>query len=147
MHIVEHRGLAIHELPGIEHRTLAGLAQGLETLDVWQQRLQPGAATPPHHHHCEEVVVVLAGRGAIEMEGAERAFAAGSSVVIPPGVVHRLVNTGAEPLELLAVFGESPARAFGAGGEPMALPWDPPAFVPPGVAREPARTRGWRMYR
>lgn len=144
MKIVEHRALAVHELGGIEHRTIAGLAQGLETLDVWKQCLKPGAATPPHHHHCEEVVVVLAGAGAIEIDGTEQAFAAGASLVIPPGVPHRIVNTGAEDLELLGVFGEAPARAYGADGDRIPLPWDPPAFVPPGQMR---KSGPWRMYR
>ena len=144
MKIVEHQGLAVHELAGIEHRTIAGLAHGLETLDVWKQRLRPGTATPPHLHHGEEGVVVLAGHGVVEMDGNAREFAAGTSIVIPPGVPHRLVNTGAEDLELLGVFGESPARAFGADGQPLGLPWDPPAFVPPGQMRAAAP---WRMYR
>lgn len=144
MNIVEHRTLAVHEQGGIEHRTIAGLAHGLETLDVWQQRLRPGAATPAHHHHCEEVVVVLAGRGKIEMDGAEREFAAGASIVIPPGVPHRLVNTGESDLELLGVFGEAPARAFGPDGGLLELPWNPPAFVPPGQMR---KSGPWRMYR
>lgn len=147
MQIVEHGRVAVHGLPGIEHRTIAGLVHGLETLDVWKQRLSPGAATPSHHHHCEEVVIVLAGRGVVEIDGEEREFAAGSSVVLPAGVPHRLVNTGDEPLELIGIFGESPARAFGPDGSALALPWDPPAFVPPGVSREPARARNWHMYR
>jgi mannose-6-phosphate isomerase-like protein (cupin superfamily) len=144
MQIVNHQAVAVHELAGIEHRTIAGLAHGLETLDVWKQRLRPGAATPPHHHHCEEVVVVLAGAGVVELDGQERAFAAGESIVIPPGIPHRIVNTGTADVELLGVFGEAPARAYGPDGNLLALPWDPPAFVPPGQMR---RTGSWRMYR
>lgn len=147
MQVVDHSHVAIQGLPGIEHQTIAGLVHGLETLDVWKQRIEPGAATPAHHHHCEEVVIVLAGHGVVEIDGQEREFAAGSSVVLPPGLPHRLINTGAEPLELIGIFGESPARAYGPDGQALALPWDPPAFVPPGVAREPARVRSWRMYR
>ena len=147
MTIVEHGRVAVHALPGIEHRTIAGLAHGLQTLDVWKQRMDPGAATPPHHHHCEEVVLVLAGRGTIEIDGAAREFAAGASIVIPAGVPHRLVNTGSETLETVGIFGEAPARAFGPDGKALALPWDPPAFVPPGIAREQPRADGWRMYR
>ena len=45
-------------LPGIDHLTLAGGAQGLSSLSVWQQSIDAGEATPPHRHDCEEVVVV-----------------------------------------------------------------------------------------
>jgi len=144
MQIVRHQEVPAHALGGIEHRTIAGLAHGLETLDVWQQRMQPGAATPAHHHQCEEVIVVLAGRGAVEIDGTLREVAAGESIVIPPGVPHRLLNTGDADLETLGVFGEAPARAFGPDGALIELPWNPPAFVPPGQMR---KGRPWRMYR
>ena len=38
--------LAASPFPGILHATLAGSEQGLKQLSIWQQILEPGAATP-----------------------------------------------------------------------------------------------------
>ena len=62
--------LAASPFPGILHATLAGSEQGLKQLSIWQQILEPGAATPPHRHDCEEVVLCSAGRG--ELRFGER---------------------------------------------------------------------------
>ena len=62
--------LAASPFPGILHATLAGSEQGLKQLSIWQQILEPGAATPPHRHDCEEVVLCSAGRGELRFGDA-----------------------------------------------------------------------------
>jgi len=39
MHVTEHARLEKTEIPGIEHRTLASAAQGLQHLSIWRQRV------------------------------------------------------------------------------------------------------------
>jgi mannose-6-phosphate isomerase-like protein (cupin superfamily) len=111
-------------LPGIEHLTLAGTAQGLKRLSVWRQSMAPGCATPPHCHDCEEVVLVLEGTGEV-LIGKERfAFGADSTLVLPPGVPHQIFNTGSVPLRTLAAFPETPVGTFLPDGAPLSLPWE-----------------------
>ena len=61
-----------------------------------------GGRTVAHYHRVtEELYFFTAGSGRMTLGDDEREVAAGDCVVIPPGQVHDLVNTGAEPLVLL----------------------------------------------
>ena len=61
-----------------------------------------GARTVAHYHGVtEELYFFTAGQGLMTLGDEEREVAAGDCVVIPPGQVHGLVNTGGEPLVLL----------------------------------------------
>jgi mannose-6-phosphate isomerase-like protein (cupin superfamily) len=113
-------------LPGLEHRTIAGHAQGLKTMEVWQQTMAPGSATPVHRHACEEVIVILEGEGECTVEGERRPFGANTTLIIPKDAVHQLVNTGARNVLLIAALGMAPVRVRDASGERMELPWDAP---------------------
>lgn len=110
-------------LPGLAHRTLAGSAEGLQRLSVWQQSIEAGAATPPHHHDCEEVVVVSAGCGELHIDGAVIPFASGSVLVIPPGIPHQILNSGTGTMDLVAAFSVSPVDVYLPNGEALPLPW------------------------
>jgi hypothetical protein len=46
MEIVLNTSQITHELPGMKHQTLADFSEGLENLEFWVQRLEPGAAPP-----------------------------------------------------------------------------------------------------
>ncbi|HWS74259.1 MAG TPA: cupin domain-containing protein [Quisquiliibacterium sp.] len=110
-------------LPGVDHLTLAGGAQGLSGLSIWQQSIDAGEATPPHRHDCEEVVVVSEGSGVLELEGVQHAFSAPCTLVVPRNAPHQILNTGSGPLRLLAAFSVSPVQAFFPDGSPIPLPW------------------------
>jgi mannose-6-phosphate isomerase-like protein (cupin superfamily) len=61
-----------------------------------------GGRTIAHYHRTtEELYYFCAGRGRMTLADEEREVAAGDCVVIPPGAIHALVNTGDEPLVLL----------------------------------------------
>jgi mannose-6-phosphate isomerase-like protein (cupin superfamily) len=61
-----------------------------------------GGRTVAHHHRVtEELYLFTAGHGRMTLGDEEREVAAGDCVVIRPGQVHGLVNTGGEPLVLL----------------------------------------------
>ncbi|MGQ0700731.1 MAG: cupin domain-containing protein [Panacagrimonas sp.] len=124
MHILNNAELPHASMPGIDHVTLAGSAQGLRQLSVWQQVLEPGSATPPHRHDCEEVVLCSAGRGEIHVDGREVfSFAAGTTVCVPRNALHQIFNSGSEPLGMVAIFSTSPVDARFPDGSPIKLPW------------------------
>jgi mannose-6-phosphate isomerase-like protein (cupin superfamily) len=61
-----------------------------------------GARTIAHYHRStEELYFFTDGRGRMTLGDEERDVAAGDCVVIPPGEVHALINTGDVPLVLL----------------------------------------------
>jgi mannose-6-phosphate isomerase-like protein (cupin superfamily) len=61
-----------------------------------------GRATTAHYHRTtEELYFFTAGTGRMLLGDEEREVRAGDCVVIPPGVEHKLINTGTEPLVLL----------------------------------------------
>ncbi len=111
------------DMPGIEHVTLAGGADGLRALSFWRQSMAPGSATPPHMHPCEEVILVTAGTGELHIEGGIYKFDADAVLVLPAGKPHQIINTGRIPLESLAVFDATPVEAALPSGEPISLPW------------------------
>ena len=127
MPIVDHAALPALKLPGLEHRTIAGHDQGLKTMEVWLQTMEPGAATPVHRHACEEVIVILEGSGEVTLEGETRPFQANTTLVVPRDAVHQLINTGGRSVVLVAALGMAPVRVRDASGERMNLPWDAPA--------------------
>lgn len=110
-------------LPGIEHTTLAGTDLGARQLSMWRQTVAPGAATPPHRHDCEEVVLVEAGRGQLHIDGTMVEFGPDSTLLLPADRDHQIINSGDEPLRLLAAFASTPVATFRPDGEPIALPW------------------------
>src|SRR5260370_15782677 len=90
--------------------------------------LMPGKGHPRHNHpDADEILYVHAGHGEQMVDdGKPFAVAAGQAVFISPRAFHSTLNTGWEPLSLLALY-----RPAG-GGE------DPPG-PPPFRARAPGR--------
>jgi len=67
-----------------------------------EARLPAGGSTQEHYHpRAEEIYFITAGTGRIRIEAEERAVKAGDAVAIPPGLKHKLWNTGVETLKLL----------------------------------------------
>lgn len=113
-----------HNLPGLLHQTLAGSRDGLRGLEVWRQKIDAGAATPVHRHDCEEVIVIFQGEGTCTIEGEDHGFKADETLIIPPGVVHQIRNTGSDDLHILATLTMAPVAVETADGQAMPLPWD-----------------------
>ena len=80
-------------------------------LTFGQVILMPGKGHDRHNHpDAEEILYVLSGRGE-QMVADEEPFPVvpGDTVYVPQGVYHSTVNTGWEPLTLLALY--NPAGA------------------------------------
>lgn len=124
MYVTQNSAPERSTLPGIHHTTLAGSQQGLRQLSVWQQVLEAGAETPPHRHDCEEVVLCTAGTGELRIDGGGvHAFGPNTTLCVPRDILHQIVNTGLEPLHLIAAFSATPVEAYLPSGEFIELPW------------------------
>lgn len=123
MQVLKNATRAGAALPGIEHLTLAGSAEGLRGLSVWRQTMQPGNATPPHSHDCEEVVLVVQGSGEVHSDGRVVPFGEDCTLVLPPKKPHQIFNTGTVPLITVAAFSATPVGTFLPDGAVLELPW------------------------
>ncbi|MEZ5559168.1 MAG: cupin domain-containing protein [Pseudomonadales bacterium] len=123
MYVLDNAKRSGSELPGIVHLTVAGCEQGLKSLSVWRQSMAPGSATPPHQHDCEEVVVVTEGGGEVHIGDKVFVFGPDTTLVLPPNVLHQIVNTGSVPLKTIAAFSATPVGTFLPGGDRLDLPW------------------------
>lgn len=88
---------------GSSIRELVGVPSGNATQQsVAEATVPPGGKTIEHYHRTtEEVYLFLGGEGRMRLGDEEAAVCGGDTVVIPPGVRHKLWNEGAEPLVLL----------------------------------------------
>lgn len=98
-----------HSLPSRTYRELvSGSALGAESVTLRLVELEPARESAPRHphahEHMEEVLYVLDGAGKTWIEGEVFDVAAGDAVLYPRGERHMTVNTGTEPLRLLAFF-------------------------------------------
>lgn len=75
------------------------------TLCLGVVEIDPGHHSPLHRHRCEEVYYVVSGTGELESDGERHPLAPGCAALNRPGVLHRVHNTGAGPLELVVVAG------------------------------------------
>jgi mannose-6-phosphate isomerase-like protein (cupin superfamily) len=90
-------------LDGSEIRELAGrVSLPAVNQSLAEATVPVGGATTEHYHRVtEELYFFTAGRGRLRVDGEERDVTPGDCVVLPPGAVHKLWNTGDEPLRLL----------------------------------------------
>jgi mannose-6-phosphate isomerase-like protein (cupin superfamily) len=88
-------GSAIRELAGIPSAN--SVNQSLAEATV-----PPGGETFEHFHRVsEEIYYFVAGAGRMRLGTEETTVSAGDTVVIAPGLKHKLFNDGDEPLVLL----------------------------------------------
>jgi mannose-6-phosphate isomerase-like protein (cupin superfamily) len=90
-------------LDGSQIREVAGPARGdAVNQSLAEATVDPGGDTAEHYHRLtEEIYFFTHGRGRMRLGEHERDVEAGACVVIPPGLRHKLWNTGSEPLRLL----------------------------------------------
>ena len=124
MPVVDNSKQQEHALPGLRHRTVGGKGEGVTSMEVWQQTIAAGAATPVHRHACEEVIVILSGAGTLMINGETTAFGPNSTLIIPHDVVHQITNTSGDEMNLIATLSMAPVKVRTGDGAPMALPWD-----------------------
>jgi mannose-6-phosphate isomerase-like protein (cupin superfamily) len=84
-------------------RELAGrVAAPAVNQSLAEATIPVGRATTAHYHPvAEELYLITAGQGRMRLAAEERDVGPGDCIVIPPGVEHKLTNTGSGPLVLL----------------------------------------------
>ena len=90
-------------LDGSEIREVAGPAIGTAVNQSLAEATVPaGGSTDEHFHRVtEEIYFFMEGRGRMRLAAAEREVGPGDTVVIPPGVRHKLWASADAPLKLL----------------------------------------------
>jgi mannose-6-phosphate isomerase-like protein (cupin superfamily) len=79
------------------YRNSAITAQSLARAVVY-----PGRSTEEHYHpRTEEIYYIEKGRGRIRVNGESRDIGPGDAIGMLPGDVHKIWNTGEEPLQFL----------------------------------------------
>ena len=88
---------------GSSIREIAGIPSGNAVNQSLAEATVPvGGETIEHYHRAaEEIYHFTAGSGRMRLASQEADVRAGDTVVIAPGVPHKLWNTGDEPLVLL----------------------------------------------
>ena len=88
---------------GSEIRELAGTPTGNSLRQSLAEATVPPASETEEHYHevTEEIYFFTSGSGVMKLGDEESEVAAGDTVVIPPGMPHKLRNPGADPLKLL----------------------------------------------
>ena len=67
-----------------------------------EARLPVGGSTQEHYHiKTEEIYYITHGRGRMRIEGELREVKPGDAIAIPPGLKHKIWNTGEGTLRLL----------------------------------------------
>ena len=99
---LEHRTSFI-TADGSSIRELAGVPSGNSVnQSLAEATIPPGKETFEHFHKVsEEIYYFTRGAGIMRLGSDEAEVRAGDTVVIPPGVKHKLWNTSADPLVLL----------------------------------------------
>ena len=90
-------------LDGSEIRELLAYRNSaIRNQSLAEARLPVGGATQEHYHpRAEEIYFITHGCGRMKIEREERDVVAGDAIAIPPGVRHKLWNTGDDVLRLL----------------------------------------------
>jgi quercetin dioxygenase-like cupin family protein len=86
--------------PTGEHFEFRTSARGPTKRFGFQWTLKPGKRGPGEHVHPHETETFLIVKGVLRIwiEGVPRDYQAGETVAIPPGVRHRFLNPGKEPV-------------------------------------------------
>ncbi len=67
-----------------------------------EARIAEGGSTQEHYHiRTEEIYYITHGSGKMRIEQEERLVRVGDAIAIPPGLRHKIWNTGAGELRLL----------------------------------------------
>jgi mannose-6-phosphate isomerase-like protein (cupin superfamily) len=75
------------------------------SLTVCVEIFDPGGKTPPNRHQIAvEMFFVLKGQGIAICDGKEASIKAGDSLLVPPGGIHQIRNTGKGRLYALCVM-------------------------------------------
>jgi quercetin dioxygenase-like cupin family protein len=96
----------IYHLPGRDWYYLIGpINSAAKNLAFGLAEFHPGETAPAHTHDAqEEIIYILEGQGDFITADGVKALEPGVAVFIPPGLEHRIVVNGGQPLKLVTLF-------------------------------------------
>ena len=95
---------ATEPLKGVGKRVVIGPDEGARNFVMRVFEVAPGRTSPDHAHPWEHEIFILAGKGAARGEdGSETAVSEGSTLFIPAGEKHCLINKGSQTLSFICV--------------------------------------------
>jgi mannose-6-phosphate isomerase-like protein (cupin superfamily) len=88
---------------GSSIREVAGTPSGNAAQQSLAEATVPAGGQTVEHYHpiAEEIYHLISGTGTLRLGDEQAEVRAGDTVVIPPGVRHKLWNSGPDPLVLL----------------------------------------------
>jgi quercetin dioxygenase-like cupin family protein len=106
MKIADYRKVpATAPLPGVTKRVLIGPDDGAQNFIMRVFDIAPGHTSPDHAHFWEHEIFVLSGKGVVrDTGGAEAPVGEGTTVFIPGGENHCLINRGEDPLRFICII-------------------------------------------
>ena len=106
MKIVDYRKVpATAPLPGVTKRVLIGPDDGAQNFIMRVFEIAPGHASPDHAHPWEHEIFILAGEGAArDKDGKETTVGEGSTLFLPAGEKHCLINKGKGVLRFICII-------------------------------------------
>jgi len=105
MPIIEHSAMSMAEVAEYRReRSIVSREQGAVSLTIKELELQPGWEGRLHTHPTDIAIMVTAGAVQIIVGDEIRTVRAGSTLLAPPGVPHKLINELWIPVQLLAIY-------------------------------------------
>jgi quercetin dioxygenase-like cupin family protein len=106
MKIIDYRDIpATAPMPGVSKRVPIGPEEGAPNFIMRVFDISPGHTSPDHAHFWEHEIFVLAGQGfARDKDGKETPIGEGTTVFIPGGENHCLINRGTDDLRFICLI-------------------------------------------
>jgi quercetin dioxygenase-like cupin family protein len=102
--------------------SLAAPARGSDEVALYRVELPPDSGLPAHTHDHFDVFTVMSGEAIMHLDDEAAPIGAGDSVVVPPGVLHRL-ETGAAGASIVVTMLAHTKLFRHDDGSVMAPPW------------------------
>jgi quercetin dioxygenase-like cupin family protein len=100
----EKTGFNVQKVKGID-RLLVADGLDPERLRLHLSEIAPGTRShPPHIHAGVEAFFVLEGEGVVEVLGERHALKANEGIILDPGILHGLENTGTTRMRYLVII-------------------------------------------
>ena len=90
--------------PGITLRQMVNEKTGSRAAIVGEVLMAPGTSLDTHNHDVEEAIFILEGNGEGVLGDANSKLEPGDTILAPPGVKHRINNTGAETMRFVFFY-------------------------------------------
>lgn len=106
MKIIDYREVPTTTLmPGLTKRVPIGPDDGAPNFIMRIFEIEPGLSSPHHSHFWEHEIYVLAGHGVVlDQTGAETPIGEGTTIFVPGGEKHCLINQGDSVLRFICLI-------------------------------------------